>query len=272
MFLLSKECMDLHPNHLLYIRFPEMRIVTSKGSLSADNIRESSSGDFWVDIIFISLPRHKKRTIPKYHMWWSSLVCFIYLILYFPVITMNLKPPFGKNIHFFPTMTQVKNCSHSVRQDIVTHDISFLKRTVVMGQGVGYQCLLQRRLDLIETRRVEEVTELLQLAQKLLLCPDALKKFCEMNQEYMICGRRYVWLDWMSLWNMNTYIYIYTRHIFLHSLVVIHEQLNAWRWSLCADSNSSGGWHLQKYWPRQIENDAELVCAWWGQGLIDHQC
>ena len=23
------------------------------------------------------------------------------------------------------------------------------------------------------------------------------------------------------------YIYIYTRHIFLHSLVVIHEQLNA---------------------------------------------
>eukprot|EP00434_Breviolum_minutum_P039930 symbB.v1.2.035472.t1/scaffold4778.1/size34948/3 len=33
------------------------------------------------------------------------------------------------------------------------------------------------RLDLIETRRVEEVTELLELAQQLLLRPDALKKF-----------------------------------------------------------------------------------------------
>ena len=50
----------------------------------------------------------------------------------------------------------------------------------------------QRRLDLIETRSVEEVTELLELAQQLLLRPDALKKFREMNQEYMICGKRYV--------------------------------------------------------------------------------
>ena len=66
-------------------------------------------------------------------------------------------------------MTQVKNCSHPVR----------LVATA-----------LQRRLDLIETRRVEEVTELLELAQQLLLRPDALKKFCD--QEYMICGKRYV--------------------------------------------------------------------------------
>ena len=63
-------------------------------------------------------------------------------------------------------------------------------------QGAGGRlpvaAALQRRLDLIETRSVEEVTELLELAQQLLLCPDALEKFREMNQEYMIFGKRYV--------------------------------------------------------------------------------
>ena len=84
-------------------------------------------------------------------------------------------------------MTQV-NCSHPVRQDIVNYDISF---NSVMARGrLLVPTALQRRLDLIETRCVEEVTELLELAQQLLLRPDALKKF--RDQEYMICGKRYV--------------------------------------------------------------------------------
>lgn len=99
-----------------------------------------------------------------------------------------------KYIYFFPTtlsksksMTQV-NCSHPVRQDIMNYDISF---NSVMARGrLLVPTALQRRLDLIETRCVEEVTELLELAQQLLLRPDALKKF--RDQEYMIFGKRYV--------------------------------------------------------------------------------
>ena len=201
-------------------------------------------------------------------MWWSTLVCLSGLFA-FQYGKSPLDRYLGSIFTFFPTtlsksksMTQV-NCSHPVRQDIVNYDISF---NSVMARGrLLVPTALQRRLDLIETRCVEEVTELLELAQQLLLRPDALKKF--RDQEYMICGKRYVWLDWwefMRYEDIRIYIYIFVCGDFsFYSLVVIHLQLET-RGCMCADSDPSGGWQLQKYWPRRIERNAELGYACWG--------
>ena len=174
-------------------------------------------------------------------------------------------------------MTQV-HCSHPVRQDIMKYDISF---NSVMARGrLLVPTALQRRLDLIETRCVEEVTELLELAQQLLLCPDALKKF--RDQEYMICGKRYVWLDWILLWEFmryeDIYIYIYIYiyiciwwYIFLFFGCDTSATGNSWmhvRWFrpfrrlATPKVLTATNWKKCWAWIRMLRSLPALLCRW----------
>ena len=170
---------------------------------------------------------------------------------YFPLWYITIKPPSGKYIKCFPTtlsksksMTQVKNCSHPVWQDSTAAQVGSDRNSTRRG---GDRVAWAGSATFATPRCIEEVP-----------WPGVY----DMWEEVCLIGLNII----MRIYEIWKYTYTYAWwYILFYSLVVIHLQLET-RGCMCADSDSSGGWQLQKYWPPQTERNAELGCAWWEQG------